>query len=329
MRGLLGSFAFMPLQDVVELLARRKASGSLTCERGTIRKTAWFQEGIAVGSSSNDPREHLGQLLLNFGHLTEEQLGKAFETQQETRIHLGKVLSMVGAVPPGIIRDTLALQVREILLDAFVWDAGVFRVDDERPPAVDDLDPRVPLQDIAREAEFRTTAWSAFRAQFPTGTATLLVKDGTGAAPPPASVDERILALARDGKTIDEIGLALHATDFQLYQRLYALNRQGILETAAAGYGAPAAVGSDDQVADDEATARLRSALLDPLRKPRLKVPGHQIALMRLSAPEKYLLGRCDGVRNLRQIVQLAPLSEGDVLRAMERFVEARIVEMA
>jgi hypothetical protein len=58
-------------------------------------------------------------------------------------------------------------------------------------------------------------------------------------------------------------------------------------------------------------------------------VAGHEVALMRLSAAEKYLLRRCDGRRDLRQIVDLAPLSEGDVLRAVKRFVDARLLELA
>ncbi len=89
MRGLMGSFAVLPLPDLVEMLARRQMTGSLTCERGTVRKTLFVREGAAVGAASNDPREYLGQLLINFGHLDEEQLTKAFRTQEETKIRLG------------------------------------------------------------------------------------------------------------------------------------------------------------------------------------------------------------------------------------------------
>ena len=322
----------MPLQDVVEFLARRKLSGSLTCERGTIRKTSYLEAGVVVGSASNDPREFLGRLLVNFGHLTEDQLAKALQTQEETRVRLGKVLAMVGVVAPEVIRDTLALQSRETLLDAFLWDSGVFSVDDARPPSIDDLDARVPLDEIAQEAEFRTTAWRAFRAQFPTGTATLRVHEAKVPAElPSAGVDARLLQLARDGNTIDEIGLALHATDFHLYQRLYALNRQGVLEAAPLMTGLPLgrAVVEVPGAGEGEVTAQLRSALLDPPCRPRLKVPRHEVALMRLSAAEKYLLGRCDGSRDLQQLLALAPLGEGDVLRAVKRFVDARLIELS
>jgi len=370
MHGLVGAFALMPLQDLVEFLSRRKASGSLTCERGTVHKTVHFVEGVCVSASSNDPREFLGQLLLNFGHIDEEQLTKAFETQQETKVRLGRVLAMVGVVSPEVIRETLALKIRETLLDVFLWDSGVFRVDDAPAPPTDDLDVRVPLGDIAREAEFRATAWQAFRANFPSGTAGLVVhEERVPSDLVPGSVDDRMLRLAREGKSIDEIGLALHSTDFHLYQRLYAFRRAGVVEARVT----PHAVEAPDDVsvanaalhearaaleagrlADAEAKASravelapgveggsavvaearkrlgawLRQELLDPPRTPRLLVPAHDVALMRLPATDKYLLARCDGSRDLRQIVQLAPLDELEVLKAMKRFVVSRMVEL-
>jgi hypothetical protein len=230
-RGLAGSFSLMPLPELVEFLARRSVTGSLTCERGAVRKTIYLRGGNAVGAASTDPREFLGQLLINFGHIDEEQLAKAFRTQQETHIRLGKVLAMVGLVQPRVLRDALSIKIRETLLDVFRWDSGVFRVDEEPPAEADDeLGVAVPLADILKEAEFRATAWDAFLAQFPNGGATLLVDESR--IPPSASegtIDGKLLMLAVHGRTIDEIGLALHATEFHLYQRLYALARQGVI----------------------------------------------------------------------------------------------------
>ena len=369
MRGLMGSFGVLPLADLVELLGRRRSSGSLACERGTARKTIFLRGGAAVGASSNDPREYLGQLLVNFGHLTDEQLTRAFRTQEETKVRLGKVLVQVGLVPRETLRDVLAIKIRETLLDVFLWDSGVFSFDDDAPPSPDEDDAELPLADVAREAEFRTTAWSAFRGEFPSGAAALEVDD---AKVPPAmtsgTIDGRLLALARDGKTIDEIGLALHATDFHLYQRLYALARQGIVrastqvsaiataETVAASDlidrarglladGRPGdaelvaakavelAPGSDaarSLLAEAERVlaAKLRGALVDRPRVPRLRVPPAEIAGLRLSATEKYLLSRCDGERDVRALASFAPMRELDVLKAIQRFAEAELVEL-
>jgi hypothetical protein len=221
----------MPLSELVEFLSRRSLTGSLTCERGAVRKTVYLREGSAVGAASTDPREFLGQLLINFGHLDEEQLSKAFRTQQETRVRLGKVLAMVGLVLPRTIREVLSIKIRETLLDVFRWESGVFRVDEEPPPpSDDDLGVSVPLADILKEAEFRATAWDAFLAQFPSSGATLEIDESRiPAAASEDTIDGKLITLALHGRTIDEIGLALHATEFHLYQRLYALARQGVL----------------------------------------------------------------------------------------------------
>jgi hypothetical protein len=369
MRGLMGSFAVLPLLDLVDLLARRGATGALTCERGTVRKTVFLKGGAAVGASSNDPREYLGQLLVNFGHITEEQLTQAFRTQEETKVRLGRVLTMAGVVPPETVRDVLGIKIRETLLDVFLWDSGVFSLDHEPPAEIAEDDAEIPLADVAREAEFRATAWSAFRGEFPTGAAALEVDEAkVPASMGSGTIDGRVLALARDGKTIDEIGLALHATDFHLYQRLYALARQGIIRAGAAP--AAAAAGetlaaadlidrargllADGRPGDAELVAskavelapasdaarsvlgevervlgeQLRAALLETPRKPQLRVPAAELARLRLSSPDKYLLSRCDGKRDVRSLAQMAPLRELDVLKAIRRFADAELVEL-
>ena len=371
MRALMGSLGLMPLHEVVDFLGRRRATGTLVCERGTVRKSCHVVEGVASEASSNDPREYLGQLLINFGHINEEQLGKAFQTQQETHIRLGRVLVMVGAVKAEAVRETLALKIRETLLDAMLWDSGTFHFDESTPPTGDELEARVQLADVAREAEFRSTAWQAFRSAFPSGASALEVDEARAPrALEGASVNARLIKLAREGRTIDEIGLALHATDFHLYQRLYALHTQGVLRAAPVRPGTVAANGpavSPDRllaearrhllegrlVEAEECAARavavapglasavalvrearsalaeqLRSSFLKPPRTPALKVPVHDVPRLTLSAPERWILGRCDGSRDVAQIVQIAPLPELDVLKAMRRFVDAKIVDI-
>jgi hypothetical protein len=372
MRGLMGSFAVLPLPELLGLLGGRRLSGALTFERGTVRKTLVLAGGVAVGASSNDPREHLGQLLINFGHLGEEQLQRAFQTQEGSGGRLGQVLVAAGLVTPETVREVLAIKVRETALDVFRWDSGFFTFDDAPPPPADPLDAAVPLADLVQEAEFRATAWSAFRGELPSGAALLEVDEAR--VPPglgPQTVDGRLVALARDGLSIDEVGLALHATDFHLYQRLYALARQGVLRAVAPRGGLGEAgeppVGAGELVdrarallaggraAEAEQVAAmavelapgseparallaeaarrlgeaLRAALLEPPRVPRPRLAPAEIAGLRRSSADKYLLSRCDGRRTVRQLVQIAPLEELAVLKALARLAEAGLVELA
>ena len=182
------------------------------------------------------------------------------------------------------------------------------------------------------------------------------------------TIDGRVLALARDGKTIDEIGLALRATDFHLYQRLYALARQGIVRASSSTDAAAAAetvaaadlidraraLLAEGRAADAELVAskavelapgsdaarsllaeaervlgeHLRAMLLDPPRTPRVRGAVAALATLKLGAAEKYLLSRCDGRRDVKALAELAPLRELDVLKAIRRLADAQLVEL-
>ncbi|MBX7112880.1 MAG: DUF4388 domain-containing protein [Myxococcaceae bacterium] len=227
MRGLYGDFGTMPLRDVIVYLGNRRVSGILNLENETTRKQITLVEGNVVNASSNSPREYLGQFLINLGHITEDQFNKAYETQQETKVFLGRILVMIGAVKEETVNQVLSLKVRETLLEAFRWEKGSFAFEaDKSAPDLQGLELNVPLLDVHKEGEFRDTAWEAIRAAFPKGNCLLtLNRENLAEEPRPGSLDERLFNMIEAGQTIDELILALHATDFFLYQRLYALYR--------------------------------------------------------------------------------------------------------
>ncbi len=227
MRGLFGDFTTMPLKDLVVYLGNRQATGVLTLERSGVKKQVQIKGGVCIAASSNEPREYLGQFLINMGHITEEQFHKAYQTQQETKILLGKILVMIGLVSEQTILTALSMKIRETLLDAFLWQEGFFNFDaTTEPTSPDGIDLKIDLLDIHREGEFRETAWQAIRAAFPSGKVRLKLNERNLPEPPkPGSLDARLVELIRQGHTIDEMVLGLHATDFFLYQRLYALYR--------------------------------------------------------------------------------------------------------
>lgn len=382
MRGLSGDFLTMSLKDVVSYLGNRRVSGVLRVHRGGVFKELTLQEGSVISASSNQPREYLGQFLINMGHLTEDQLGRAFESQRETDIRLGKVLVMKGMVPEQTVQNMLSLKFREMLLDAFQWQDGEFQFEvlETTTPAAEGLDVRVELMDIHREGEFRDTAWQAIRAVFPSGKARLTVDERRLPEPrQPGSLDERIATLIKDGLTVDEMALALHASDFHLYQRLYALYRRDAVKvrdeaamaepTRERPLPSPQIIGSESPVdeilsaarmfldkanfRDAEVLARrahelvpspevaevlkqaeaglqesLRLALMDPPQVPTLLVPQAKLKTMPLSAPERYLLSRIDGKRDVAAIVHVSPLHELEALKYFQGFVDSGFVKL-
>ena len=72
----------------------------------------------------------------------------------------------------------------------------------------------------------------------------------------------------------------------------------------------------------------LREQVFSGGRIPRLLLAPTKVKTMRLSAPERYLLSRFDGKRELRSIVQVSPIRELDALKYVRQFVDAGLVEL-
>lgn len=360
-------------------LASKAATGTLTVRRGSEEKVIALVKGNVVNANSNEPRERLGQFLINLGHITEDQFNRAFETQQETQLFLGRILVMIGAVDDATVDRVMALKVRETLLSACDWDFGEFAFDNsepsERPEA---MTLSLPLEDLHRDAEFRETAWKSIRGVFPSGKSKLSLRRENLAEPPlPDSLDEKLCDLIEAGHTIDEIALSLHATDFFLYQRLFALNRleavfpaaedtvdievetddhegataeratEGILEHARSclnkgdvtvayalakrAHEVNESAESAKLIQDCEAALlhRLRRGFVEGNRVPEVAVTPQVVKSLTLSAPERYLLSKIDGKRNVGAIVHVSPIRELDALLHFEQFAEQGLIRFA
>jgi hypothetical protein len=292
---------------------------------------------------------------------------------------------MAGLVPEKTVRSALNLKFREALLDMFSWEEGEFSFDAGTASEIEGVPVQVELTEVHREGEFRETAWQAIRAAFPSGNLYLSVDESRLPEPPkPGSLDARLVKRIREGLSIDEMAKVLHASDFLVYQRLYALHR---LEAVKVLSTPPArkrpvqeedveaqvvdldVIGSESSTSevvqaarsylengnfrDGEALARrahemapspqtealLRSAeaaLLGALRRdmlekpqvPTLLVPPAQLKSTQLSSPERYLLSRIDGKRDLGGILSMSPLKELDALKYIQAFVDSGLVKL-
>jgi hypothetical protein len=385
MRGLSGDFSTMPMKDLVAYLGSRRATGMLRVTRAGVRKLILLRQGQVLSASSNQPREFLGQFLITMGHLNEEQFSKAYATQRETKVPLGKILVMAGLVPEQTVRSALNLKFREALLDMFPWEEGEFSFDAGTASEIDGVPVQVDLSDVAREGEFRETAWQAIRSAFPSGNLYLTVNESRlPEAPKPGSLDGRLLKRIREGLSIDEMAKVLHASDFLVYQRLYALYRleavkvlstppvrrrpaqeedveaqvvdldvigaesptsevvqaaQSYLEKGNFRDGEALARRAHEMAPSPQTEALLRSAeaaLLGALRRellekpqvPSLLVSPAQLKSTQLSSPERYLLSRIDGKRDLGGILSMSPLKELDALKYIQAFVDSGLVKL-
>lgn len=378
MTGLAGDFATMPLKDLVVYLGNRAVSGTLVLEREGVRKQVILDAGTIVNASSNLPREYLGQFLINLGHINEEQFERAYATQKETKVFLGRILVMIGLVNETTLQGVLAMKFRETLLEAFNWADGTFNftTSTKKPDQPEGLEVHVSLIDVHKEGDFRVQAWEQIRTAFPSGEATLTLNRSQLVEPPrPGSIDEKIFNFIEQGQTLDEMALRLHATDFFLYNRLYAFYRLKALtvnEPRAMEFDIDVDLGLRDSPSAEQILSnarsffsqanlrdaytlarrshqmtatldaalllkqiesawlpQLKSELLATPRVPALAVAPEHLPKLPLSAPERYLLSRVDGRRDVGAIIRVAPLKEFEALAFFDRFTVQKWVRLS
>jgi len=228
MATMTGDIALMPIGDVVIWIANRRQTCTLVVKRGPLESRFVVRNGQAWQAASMDPREYLGQHLINFGYIEEDQLQKAFDTQQETHVPLGRVLVMVDAVTPEQLARVLLFKTRESLLETMVWTEGTFRVSSEVPEDRElDTEHPIDLFDVHSEGTARANMWREIRRVFPSDATRCDVS--VEVASVESAFDRRLLALMQQGMSVGEASLELRSMDFQTYARLYDLYNRKLI----------------------------------------------------------------------------------------------------
>jgi len=232
--GLLsGQLEGMSIPDLMWALCRRSVDGVLRVQRDGVRKTVYFERGNIVFAASSDPDDRLGELLLREGlirldHL-EEALGRLGCGKR-----LGTLLVEAGHLTPDhLVRGVLS-QVREIVLDLFVWEHGEYGFEPGPLPTreVITLDMRTAellLQGIRRIRSFTRIRRSVGPARTvyqlrPNGRELL---EGLSLT----SGEEQLVArLADDAGPIESLCREVFLSNFEVYQALWALRVIGAVD---------------------------------------------------------------------------------------------------
>ena len=68
--------------------------------------------------------------------------------------------------------------------------------------------------------------------------------------------------------------------------------------------------------------------MVDKPQVPSLLVTGGQLKTLQLSTPERYLLSRIDGKRDLGSIISMSPLKELEALKYFRAFMDSGLVKL-
>ncbi len=362
-----GDLHTFDLFDLVGWLMGRKRAGVLQMTRRSTKKRLAFRDGQLQWSSSNDPRETIGQALVRDGLITEEALFKALLKQESDKRRLGEILTGDGMLTEAQLMQTLRGNAEALLYDLFLWADGRFEFDDERPPAPEPTDLKVDLKPVLDEGRHRRQRWAELRARFGSNEVTFkLVADPVSVADP---LLRQVVDLAAWGKTLAGISLESRRSEYETTLLVAELCDKGVLANDRVESGAPetdpvgiintllagaamrlkegrfdAATEAFERVlsldgvnqtakkgllAVADAREKARSARLVPLHKvPSLRLTSVALAQQRFDPQEGFVLSRINGQWDVQSILKLCPLPEDETLSIFVRLLDRQVIEL-
>jgi uncharacterized protein DUF4388 len=240
---LTGHLATMSLPDLLQWAGRAGKTGSLALRRDQLHKRILFLDGAIVGSSSNDPRDYLGQVLLSEGAITETQLKEAIEEQKRSGTMLGMLLVRQGVVSEARVATILRQKAEETVYSLFLWDDADFEfADGQRPPA-DQVVITISVEGVLMEGLRRYDTSRRIREVLPHNRL-ILARGARPLGPEIAdrAFPRRVYELVDGRRTIADVILEAHASEFNVSQILFALVQRG--HAVIAGEAGPAAGGN-------------------------------------------------------------------------------------
>ena len=239
--GLTGNLKTMSLPDLLQWAGAGRKTGTLALKSGPLNKKIYFQGGAIIGSSSDDNREYLGQFMLSEGIITEQQLKDAFDLQAQTKVMLGRILVKKGLVSEAKVSEVLRLKAEETIYSLFLWMEADFEfVENELPPGEQVLI-SIKVEDVLMEGLRRYDTSKKIRHVLPHNGIVLR----RAARPLTADIaakkfPKRIYDLVDGRRTLAQIVLEAHASEYNVCQVLYVMVQKGYLEIVKAASAIPA-----------------------------------------------------------------------------------------
>ncbi len=305
--GIVGNLRTMQLEELLQWLSQSKKNGTLEIVHGPVEKKIFFKEGLILSSASNRPEEYLGHFLVNYGLITEAQLNRAIESQQQTRMLLGMILVNNGALSEQELSRMLRIKAEESIYDVFSWPEGDFRFLDDVLPEGAMVPMRMDVTGIVMEGVQRVDEWRRIRRVIPHERMIPVAVVDLSTVPDLGPGEQRILEMVDDERTIEEIRLLTHTTEYQISKLFFDQWQYGHVKLVKLRGTGDAPAASSDRASGGTpvgasllATGRayLQRGELEPalrhLRAARALEPDDQDAQSALAQAEKAIREQID-----------------------------------
>lgn len=158
MRGKLDA---VPLLEAFSLLASYRESGALTLSSTRDQVVIYFERGAVRSVSTNDNAMRIGEMLIQLGHVTEEQVEQALALQSvaDDPDRIGEVLLDIGYISEREISQAIAQQIQAALVSLLRENDGTFEFTPLPPSGKPRFAPEISFEPIIMNATYLADRW--------------------------------------------------------------------------------------------------------------------------------------------------------------------------
>lgn len=264
--GISGNLKTMVPGDLLQWLSLAQKTGTLVVTNGRVEKKIFFRKGRVISSASDDPREYLGQFLMSHGFITEPELKKAMEVQQQSGILLGKILVTIDAISERDLLRLMRLKAEEEIYDIFLWHDGEFNFVDDELPQWEMVPLQVDVTGIIVEGMRRLDEWKRIREVIADETVVPFIDKPIGPEAKLGEVEQTIVAAIDGRRTIAEIVLESRSSAFIVSETVFRLVRKELAGVAEAPREREEAPRAPAEMTDEEEIVSLLTRAQTALR---------------------------------------------------------------
>ena len=167
-----GPLRELGVHDVFQLLDLTRKTGSLRV-RSALRANdgvVQFLNGRVVGASMRDRSHSLGQMLVQAGRITEEELSRALAIRERDEVprRVGEILLSMKLISPRELDRQVRRQVEAVVFELLSWSEGYFSFEEGMPDVnLTDAAGGMTAEALLMEAARRIDEWARMADRIP------------------------------------------------------------------------------------------------------------------------------------------------------------------
>jgi tetratricopeptide (TPR) repeat protein len=226
-----GSLKEASLADVSQLLALGAKTGCLSVTDRSRFGQIYFERGRVTFARIINRRDRLGDMLVRDGVVGHAELQEAIDEQaRRPDRRIGQLLIERGTITRDQLEHYIRRQIEEAVFDLFTWSQGSFFFEADRRPEDADILVSINPESLLLEGARRVDEWGLIEQRIPT-LDLIFALDGErafAAGTEWTSEQERVLQLLDGTRTVQDIVDASGLAEFDVGKTIFGLIQAGL-----------------------------------------------------------------------------------------------------